>query len=55
MKIELEKDGTLKIIAETVVEAWALNAVWPPGSDICEKCNSTPHKIIIDCSILLDR
>ena len=53
MKVELTKNGHIKIIAETVTEGWALNAVWPPGTDICEKCGSTPHKLLIDASVLL--
>ena len=54
MKVEIRKDGTLVIIAETVVEAWAINGVHPPAAFDCEKCGSIPHKVVFDCSILLD-
>jgi hypothetical protein len=56
MKVEIEKDGTIRIIAESVIEAGALN--WAnsmgPVSYECRKCGE-PHQsnIVFDCSILL--
>jgi len=54
MKAELTKDGYVKITAETITEAWALNITHPPCAEICEKCGEMPTKVIIDGSILLD-
>ena len=53
MKAELTKDGYVKITAETIVEAWALNITCPSGAGTCEKCGEFPAKVIIDGSILL--
>ena len=52
MKAELTKDGYVKITAETVTEAWALNITCPPGAEVCDKCEHVPLKVIIDGSIL---
>ena len=54
MKVELTKNGYLKITAETVVEAFALNGIFPVGAEVCKECNSIPHNLIVDCSILSD-
>lgn len=52
MKAELTKDGYVKVIAETITEAWALNITCPPAAENCDKCGTFPTKVIIDCSIL---
>lgn len=53
MKAELTIDGYIKVTAETITEAWALNITCPPGANICDKCSTFPTKVIIDGSILL--
>jgi len=46
MKVDISREGLLVVVAETIIEAWALNAVALfDGSD-------TSSKIIVDCSIL---
>ena len=50
MKVELTKDGYIKVTAETNIEAWALNGVWPVNEDKREK---NEDRLLIDCSILL--
>jgi hypothetical protein len=50
MKVELTKEGYIKVIAETITEAWALNGVWPIGDIMSRDKNEA--RVIIDCSIL---
>ena len=50
MRAELTKEGYIKVIAETIIEAWALNGVWPIG-DIMNR-DKNEDRVIIDCSIL---
>lgn len=52
MKAELTRHGFIKVKAETITEAWALNACWP--SDL-EKRNKNEDRLIVDCSILMPR
>jgi len=51
MKAELTIDGYIKITAETIVEAWALNGVWPVGVEIADRMKNE-DRVIVDCSIL---
>ena len=51
MRVELTADGYIKIIAETTLEAWALNGVWPLGQDVMDRENNV-ERFIIDCSVL---
>ena len=44
MRVKLEKDGSLLITAETVAEAFALQATHPVGAD--------PKKIVFDMRVL---
>ena len=53
MKAELTKEGYIKVTAETITEAWALNITCPPAAEECDKCGVFPTKVIIDGSILL--
>lgn len=53
MKVELTRDGFIKIIAETYTEAWALNGIWPVGVDFMERDRNI-DRCIVDCSILQD-
>jgi len=55
MKVELTKEGSLLVTAETITEAWALNITCPPAAEECTKCHCFPVKVIIDGSILLDK
>ena len=50
MRAELTKEGYIKVIAETIIEAWALNGVWPIG-DIMSR-DKNEDRVIVDCSIL---
>lgn len=54
MKAELTKDGYVKITAETITEAWALNITCPPEAEECKRCGIFPRKVIIDGSILME-
>lgn len=51
MKAELRKDGHVHIIAENIVEAYALLYL---GKDtkICNTCGVGKYPIVINCSIL---
>lgn len=51
MKAELTKDGYIRITAETIVEAWALNGVWPVGIEITDRIKNQ-DRVIVDCTIL---
>ena len=50
MKAELTKDGYIKVTAETIVEAWALNGAWPT-KDVMDR-DKNQDRMIVDCSIL---
>ncbi len=52
MKAELTIEGYIKITAETITEAWALNGVWPVGSDVIDR-QINEDRVIVDCSILM--
>lgn len=52
MKAELTKDGFIKVTAETIIEAWALNGAWPINLEDRKK---NEDRLLIDCSILLDK
>ena len=52
MKAEISKDGFIHVIAETVTEAWALNAIYPLGKN--SKEGKLENRLILDCSILMD-
>lgn len=53
MKAEICRDGFIKITAETVAEAFALNYLHPTGQKhVCEQCGRVDLKITIDCSVL---
>lgn len=54
MKVELTKEGYILIKAETIIEAWALNAVWPNGTPFMERTKNA-DRCIVDCSILGDK
>ncbi len=55
MKAELTKDGYIKVTAETIVEAWALNGVWPiAGVDSDNVIDRNQDRVIIDCTILCE-
>ena len=51
MKAEITRDGYIQITAETIVEAWALNGVWPVGMSV-EHRGKNQDRVIVDCSIL---
>jgi hypothetical protein len=51
MKVELTKEGYIKVIAETIIEAWALNGVWPID-DIMSR-DKNEDRVIVDCTILM--
>lgn len=53
MKAELTKDGYIKVTAETIVEAWALNGVWPVKIEPLER-DRNQDRVIIDCTILCE-
>jgi len=53
MKVEIHKDGCIHIIAETVVEAFALNQI-APSSNVCPECDQMKIPFLVDCSILID-
>ena len=53
MRAELTKDGYLKVTAETITEAWALN-ITHTTENLCHHCNKGDVKLIIDGSILLE-
>jgi len=55
MKVELTKDCGIKITAETITEAWALNMVYPAGANPCGCCGTVPYKLVVDCAILLPK
>lgn len=48
MKVEISKDGTLIVTAESIIEAFALNAIIKFGKD--GKLDGS--MLVIDCSIL---
>lgn len=52
MKCELTREGYIKITAETITEAWALEGVWPT-ENIMER-DKNEDRVIIDCSILCE-
>ena len=53
MKCELTKEGYIQITAETIMEGWALNGVWPIHKEIlCRLKNQ--DRVIIDCAVLMD-
>jgi len=49
MKVELTKEGYIQVTAETIVEAWALNGVWPLDDKVRDK---NQDRVMVDCSIL---
>ena len=53
MKVELTREGFIRIKAESFTEAWALNGIWPVGSDIKDR-DKNIDRVVIDCSILND-
>jgi len=53
MKAEIHKDGCIHVIAETVVEAFALNQI-APNSNVCPECDQMKIPLLVDCSILID-
>ena len=53
MKADIQKDGTIVVKAETIIEAWALNGCHPIPAEICTNCGAPHHKLILDASILL--
>lgn len=53
MKVEITRKGFIKVTAETITEAWALNGVWPIDSDPADR-EKNEDRLFIDCSILLE-
>ena len=53
MKVELNRDSTIEIIAETITEAFALQHLTGIGKEICNCCGQIKVPIIINCSILM--
>ena len=51
MKATFEKGRYIRIKAETVAEAFALERIVPP-SDVCPHCSQMKFPIIIDLSVL---
>lgn len=54
MKVEINIGGSIVIIAETIVEAFALNHIIPVG-DLCPVCGQYKMPITINCSILNEK
>lgn len=53
MKAELTKDGYVKITAETIIEAFALKAIYPLEGEVCSMCGGFDLKLIVDSSVLI--
>lgn len=52
MKVLIGRDGYIKIVAESIVEAFALKCIAPATDDICSTCGQAKINIIIDINIL---
>lgn len=55
MKATLTREGYIKITAETIVEAWALNACWPLDPSKRKINEKNEDRVIVDCGILLEQ